>query len=67
MDEKLWIYESGRQWGPLFSYISYSKVHVKQIFYQFIRKSFQNNEKWRLFYRDGTLGCRVTQDFIYAN
>jgi len=32
---------------------------VKQIFHQFIRKSFQNN----LFYRDSTLGCRVTQDF----
>jgi len=61
--EKLWIYESGRQWGLLFSYISCSKVHVKQIFYQFIRKSFQNNEKWRLFYRHSTLGCLVTQDF----
>ena len=26
-------------------------------------KSFQNDEEWRLFYCDSTLGCRVIQDF----
>ena len=25
-------------------------------------KRFQNDEEWRLFYCDGTLGCRVIQD-----
>ena len=25
--------------------------------------SFQNDEKWRLFYCDSTLGWRVIQDF----
>ena len=28
-----------------------------------IRKSFQNDEEWRLFHCDSTLGCRVIQDF----
>ena len=28
-----------------------------------IRKSFQNDEEWRLFYFDGTFGCQVIQDF----
>ena len=34
-----------------------------EIFYYVIRKRFQNDEDWRLFYCDGTLGCRVIQDF----
>ena len=34
-----------------------------EIFYWLIRKSFQNDEEWRLFYCDSTLGCRVIQDF----
>ena len=32
-------------------------------FYCFVRKSFQNDEEWRLFYCDSTLGCRLIQDF----
>ena len=32
-------------------------------FYYLIGKSFQNDEEWRLFYCDSTLGCRVIQDF----
>ena len=28
-----------------------------------IGQSFQNDEEWRLFYCDSTLGCRVIQDF----
>ena len=33
-------------------------------FYYLIRKSFQNDEEWRLFYcADRTLSCRVVQDF----
>ena len=31
-----------------------------------IWKSFQNDEEWRLFYCDSTLGCRVIQDFVVA-
>ena len=31
--------------------------------YSLIRKSFQNDEQWRLFYCDSTFGCRVIQDF----
>ena len=26
-------------------------------------KSFQNDEEWRLFYCDSTLGCGVIRDF----
>ena len=26
-------------------------------------KELQNDEEWRLFYCDSTLGCRVIQDF----
>ena len=34
------------------------------IFFNYlVRKSFQNDEEWRLFYCDSTLGCRVIQDF----
>ena len=33
------------------------KVPMKQIFYYRIRKSFQNDEEWHLFYCDSTLGC----------
>ena len=32
-------------------------------FYYLVRKSFQNDEEWRLFYCDSTLGRRVIQDF----
>jgi len=39
------------------------EVQVKQFFYYLIRKSFQNDEEWHLFYCDSTLGCRVIQDF----
>ena len=34
-----------------------------EIFCYLVRKSFQNDEEWRLFYCDSTLGCRVIQDF----
>ena len=34
-----------------------------KIFYYLIRKSFQIDEEWLLFYCDSTLGCRVIQDF----
>ena len=34
-----------------------------KIFYSLIRKSFQNDEEWRLFYCDSTLGYWVLQDF----
>ena len=27
-----------------------------------IRKSFQSNEEWHLFYCNSSLGCRVIQD-----
>ena len=33
------------------------------MFYYLNRKSFQNDEEWRLFYCDSTLDCRVIQDF----
>ena len=41
------------------------KVPTKQGFFfnHLIRKSFQIDEEWRLFYRDSTLGCQVIQDF----
>ena len=34
-----------------------------EMFYYLIRKSLQNDEQWRLFYCDSTLGCWVIQDF----
>ena len=34
-----------------------------EFFYHLVRKSFQNNEEWHLFYCDSTVGCRVIQDF----
>ena len=34
-----------------------------EFFCYLIQKSFQNDEEWRLFYCDSTLGCRVIQDF----
>ena len=43
--------------------IQYLKCPWHEIFYYLIRKSFQNDEEWRLFYCDSTLGCRVIQDF----
>ena len=33
------------------------------MFYYLVRKSFQNDEEWRLFYSDSTLGYLVIQDF----
>ena len=33
------------------------------MFYYLVRKNFQNDEEWRLFYIDSTLGCRVIKDF----
>ena len=33
------------------------------MFYHLVRKSFQSDEEWRLFYCDSTLCCRVIQDF----
>ena len=36
---------------------------TRNFFYYLVRKSFQNDEEWRLFYCDSTLGCRVIQDF----
>ena len=40
-------------------------MYVTQSFFfnSVIRKSFQNDEEWRLFHCDSTLGCRVIQDF----
>ena len=40
----------------------YLKFPWHEIFY-LIGKSFQNDEEWRLFCCDSTLGCRVIQDF----
>ena len=34
-------------------------------FYYLTRKSFQNDEKWRLFYCDSIFGCRVMQAFCF--
>ena len=34
-----------------------------EIFYYLVRKSFQNDEEWRLFYCNSILGCWVIQDF----
>ena len=34
-----------------------------KFFYYLIRKSFENDKEWRLFYCDSTLGSRVIQDF----
>ena len=34
-----------------------SKVHIKQIFYSLIEKSFHDDEERNLFYCDSTLGC----------
>ena len=39
------------------------KVPMTRNFYYLVRKSFQNDEEWRLFCFDRTLGCRVIQDF----
>ena len=33
------------------------------MFYHLVRKSFQNDEEWCLFYYDSDLGCQVVQDF----
>ena len=34
-----------------------------KIFCYLIRKSFQNDDEWRLFYCESTLGYRVIEDF----
>ena len=34
-----------------------------EMFCYLVRKSFQNDEEWHLFYCDSTLGCQVIQDF----
>ena len=39
------------------------KCSWQEIFYYLIGKSIQNDEEWRLFYCDSTLGCWVIQDF----
>ena len=39
------------------------KVPMKRNSKYLIRKSFQNDEEWHLFYCDSTLGSRVIQDF----
>ena len=33
------------------------------MFYYLVRKSFENDEEWRLVCSNSTLGCRVIQDF----
>ena len=40
----------------------YLKCPWHEIFYYRVQKSFQNDEEWRLFYCDSTLGCWVIQD-----
>ena len=44
-------------------FIGILKCPWHEIFYYLVRKSFQNDEEWRLFYFDSTLGCRVIKDF----
>ena len=41
----------------------YLKCPWHDIFYYLVRKSSQNDEEWRLFFCDSTLGCLVIQDF----
>ena len=40
-----------------------SSAHETNFFYYLIRKSFQNDKEWRLYYCNSTLGCGVIQDF----
>ena len=50
-------------WQYSTSNVSPLKCLWSEIFYYLIWQSFQNDEEWRLFYCDSTLGCRVIQDF----
>ena len=62
---------SGRYRAPIISHlfywfkkVKYIKMHMKRKFFsKLVRTSFQDAEKWRLFYSDSTLGCRIIQDF----
>ena len=47
----------------LFTWLSsLTCAHDTKFFKHLVRKSFQNDEEWRLCYSDSTLGCRVIQD-----
>ena len=50
---------------PIFYFSSPFKCIWHKIFYKVIRKSFQNDEKWRLLSCDSTFGCRVIQDDLW--
>ena len=43
--------------------LSVVKMHMKRNFLSAHSKELSNDEEWRLFYYDSTLGCRVIQDF----
>ena len=49
--------------GPLLPLYRIVRLKWSGICYYLIRKSFQYEEEWRLFYCDSALGCRVIQDF----
>ena len=53
----------GLRWQPPHLFKLHLKCPWHEIFYYLVRKSFQNDEEWRLFYFDSTLGCRVIKDF----
>ena len=38
-------------------------MYITQFFYCFIRKNFQSDEEWHLFYCNSIPGCQVIQDF----
>ena len=51
-------------YGPrLAQHFRTCSAHDTKFFYYLVRKGFQNDEEWRLFYFDSTLGCRVIKDF----
>ena len=43
------------------------KVYMTRNFYKLMRKSFQNDEKWRLFYCQSTFGSRVIQNDLWRH
>ena len=43
--------------------LSWHECKWHEFFYQLIKKSFQSDEEWRLFYCNSILVCRVIQDF----
>ena len=43
--------------------VSFYRQFYEILTYKIIGKSFQNDEKWRLFYQDSTFSCRVIKDF----